>query len=237
MGQGAGGRTAIAAVVLLAAAGEVGAAEPVEGYRWRPTESADGCEASASDVAGKPYVAARAACTIPASVDVLGAVLEDIERYPEWMQDCAQTRLLKVLDRGRDAYLFWFRQHVTLFTDRDMVLRSETVIREPRRRVVRAWATSELPYDAGKGYVRMRSFSSEWVLEPLDDGQTRVTFMVDPDPAPGLPIGIANSTIQRTPLKSLRGLARMARLPRYADRARAATPSGSAQDAIRTGAP
>jgi hypothetical protein len=234
MAQGSGAARAAAALLTLAAG--TAAAQPAEGYRWRTLESGGGCEASASEVPGKPYVAARAVCTIPASVDVLAAVLEDIERYPEWMQDCAETRVLKVVDRDRDAYVFWFRQHVTLFRDRDMVLRSETVVRDGRRRVVRAWSTQELPYDPGKGYVRMPSFFSEWVLEALDDGRTRVTFLVDPDPAPGLPLGIANSTIQGTPLRSLRGLARMARLARYVDGARAAA-ARPPLDALRPASP
>jgi ribosome-associated toxin RatA of RatAB toxin-antitoxin module len=185
------------------------AADAAPPYRWGAGDAVDGCEVSTSPVEGKPYVAARAVCVVPAGLDAVAAVLADIERYPEWMKDCAGTKVLQVVDRERDVYLIWFHQHVTLFTDRDMVLRSEVVQRDERRRVIRASATSTVPHDSGKGYVRMPSFSSEWVLEALDAAHTRVSFTIDPDLGPGLPTGIANARIRATPLGSLQGLARI----------------------------
>lgn len=193
----------------VAAAPALGSAEPAPAPAWR-SEVVDGCEVSTRAVPGKVYVAARAVCLVPAGIDAVAAVLAEIERYPEWMKDCAQSRVLQVVDRDRDVYVLWFRQHVTLFADRDMVLRSALVHRDERTRVIRASATTAVPYDAGKGYVRMPAFWSEWVLEAVDPGHTRVSFTIDPDLGPGLPAGIANATIRTTPLASLQALARRA---------------------------
>lgn len=224
------GPAALAAGVagaLLGIAAAPAAAQAPDGYRWTVEEAVDGCELASGPVEGKPYVAARSVCVVPAPLDAVAAVLVDIERYPDWMQDCSQTKLLKVVDRARDAYVFWYRQHVALFSDRDMVLRSELVVREEDRRVIRAFSTSDVPYDAGRGYVRMPSFYSEWVLERIDAGRTRVSFLIDPDLADGLPVGLANATIRKTPLQTLRGLARMVALPRYAGQARAPGGAGA----------
>lgn len=218
----------LAGALLWLTAGPA-AAGAADGHAWRREDAGGGCQLETAPVAGRDYIAARAACVVPASIEVVGAVLQDIERYPEWMEDCAQTKLLKVIDRERDRYVFWFRQHVTLFADRDMVLESEGVVLEDRRIVVRASSTSSVPYDSGGRYVRMPAFESEWVLEKLDDARTRVSFMIAPDLAAGLPLGFANAKIKETPLRSLQGLARMARLPRYAAR-------GPARDAATSGA-
>ena len=51
-----------------------------------------------------------------------------------------------------------------------------------------AASTNEMTHDAGKGYVRMPSFDSEWQLEEIDEEHTRVSFMINPDLAEGLPI-------------------------------------------------
>jgi hypothetical protein len=191
---------------------------------WGVEERVNGCQVSTRAVPGRDYVAARTSCVVPADLEAIAMVLRDVERYPEWMEDCAQTKVLNVVDRERDVLEFWYRQRVAVFADRDMVLRTEVPVHEPDRRVIRASTAASARYDAGEGFVRMPSFSAEWVLERLAGRQTRVTFTIDPDLGPGLPIAVANSVIAKTPLRSIQhGLARMARRPEYVERARAAT--------------
>jgi ribosome-associated toxin RatA of RatAB toxin-antitoxin module len=213
-------RAALAALLATAAAPAL--AQSTDGYAWRPEGTVEGCDVSTARVAGKDYLAARSVCVLPVSMEAVGAVIDDIESYPRWMGGSVKTKVLKVVDRERDAYVFWYRQHVTLFADRDVVLRSEAVVREEGRRVVRASSTSEVAYGPVEGHVRMPSFRSEWVLERLEDGRTRVSFMIDPDLAAGLPVAIANATIRTTPLRALQNLARVASVPRHAGRAPAA---------------
>lgn len=178
---------------------------------WGPAETVEGCQLSTRPVPGRAYVAARATCAVAAELETLTAVLRDIDRYPRWMHNCSQTKILKVVDRERDGYVFWFRQRVAMLTDRDMVLRTEVPVREQDRWVIRATSTSEVPYDAGQGFVRMPSFASEWVLERIGPRRTLVTFTVEPDLGPGLPAALANDAIARLPLRFIRqGLERTA---------------------------
>ena len=92
-------------------------------YQWKLVDTDDGCQTYTSLVAGKDYVAAKTTCVIPARKEVLGVVLREIENYPEWMEDCKETKILKVVDEQNDVLIFWLRQHIQLFTDRDMVLK------------------------------------------------------------------------------------------------------------------
>ena len=73
----------------------------------------------------------------------------------------------------------------------------------------------KLPYDAGKGYVRMPSFNSVWTLEWVDREHTRVTFMIDPDLGDGLPKFVANPMIKTTPFKSLKRMMKIVKDPKY----------------------
>ena len=130
-----------------------------DNYQWKLADTEDGCQIYTSVVAGRDYVASKATCVIPARMEVIGMVLRDIANYPEWMQDCKETKILKVVDDANDVFIFWFRQHITLLTDRDMVIKSKTIIRtEKGQNIIYADATNEVPYDPGKGYVRMPSF-------------------------------------------------------------------------------
>ena len=93
-------------------------------YQWRLVDTKDGCQIYTSVVNGRDYVAAKATCVIPARIEVIGVVIRDIANYPEWMEDCKDTKILKTVDDENDVFIFWIRQHVTLLTDRDMVIKS-----------------------------------------------------------------------------------------------------------------
>lgn len=195
-------------------------------YAWKLEDSVEGCQTSTSQVAGKEYIAAKSTCLFPANIEVVGAVLRDIERYPEWMEDCTQTTLLKVVDRTHEVYVFWYRQHIPVFTDRDMVLRSELTVNQEAYRVVEADVTTEVAFDSSKRFIRMPSFHAQWVLEKLEERQTRVTYLIDPELGPGLPVDIANATIARIPFESLRHMMKMVRLQKYVDAAKAPSAGG-----------
>ncbi len=205
-------------------------------YQWKLADTEDGCQIYTSVVAGRDYVASKATCVIPARMEVIGMVLRDIANYPEWMQDCKETKILKVVDDANDVFIFWFRQHITLLTDRDMVIKSKTIIRtEKGQNLIYADATNEVPYDPGKGYVRMPSFRSLFTLEWIDREHTRVTFMIDPDLGKGIPIGIANNTIKSTPLKTLKKMMKMVKLSKYIESAKTSKYNKFAEDYVKAG--
>ena len=205
-------------------------------YQWKLVDTEDGCQIYTSVVAGRDYVAAKATCVIPARMEVIGMVLRDIANYPEWMQDCKETKILKVVDDANDVFIFWFRQHITLLTDRDMVIKSKTIISpEKGQNLIYAEATNEVPYDPGKGFVRMPSFSSLFTLEWIDREHTRVTFMIDPDLGKGIPIGVANNTIKSTPFKTLKKMKKMVKLSKYVESAKTSKYNKFVEDYVKAG--
>jgi START domain. len=205
-------------------------------YQWKLVDTEDGCQIYTSPVAGRDYVAAKTTCVIPASLEVIGMVLRDIANYPEWMQDCKETKMLKVVDDQNDVFIFWLRQHIILLTDRDMVLKSKVKMNlEKGQDLIYADSTNEIPYDAGNRYVRMPSFSSLFTLDWVDREHTRVTFMIDPDLGKGVPTGIANSTIKSTPLKTLKNMKKMVKLSKYVEPAKTSKYNKLVEEAIKAG--
>jgi hypothetical protein len=205
-------------------------------YQWKLVDTENDCQIYTSAVPGKDYIAAKTTCIIPARIEIISVVLRDIANYPEWMEDCKEAKILKVADDQNDVFIFWIHQNVLLYKDRDMVLKSKTVDDYKNgRNFIYAELTNEIPYDSGKGYVRMPSFNSVWTLEWVDREHTRVTFMVDPDPGTGLPKGIANATIKTNPYKSLKRMMKMVKKPKYIEDAKTSKYNKSAEDAIKAG--
>jgi len=205
-------------------------------YQWKLADTEDNCEIYTSPVPGKEYIAAKATCMMNARIEVIGTILRDIPSYPEWMADCKETKMLKTVDDEKDVFIFWFRQHVTLLTDRDMVLKSKTVIdMQNGTNLVYADSTNEMSFDSGKGYVRMPSFHSLWTLQWVDREHTKVTFMIDPDLDKGVPIGIANSTIKSIPLKTLKNMREMVKKSKYIEAAKTSKYNKMAEEYVKSG--
>ena len=205
-------------------------------YQWKLVDTDDGCQTYTSVVAGREYVAAKTTCVIPARMEVIGMVLRDIPNYPAWMQDCKETKVLKEVDAENDVFIFWLHQHIILLKDRDMVLKSKVIMKvEKGQDLIYAESTNEIPYDSGKGYVRMPSFNSLWTLEWKDRENTTVTFMIDPDLGKGVPTGIANSTIKSTPLKTLKNMKKMVKLSKYVEPAKTSKYNKFVEDGIKNG--
>ena len=205
-------------------------------YQWKLVDTKDECQLYTSVVPGKDYVAAKTTCVIPARMEVIGMVLVDIANYPEWMEDCKETKILKVVDDQNDVFIFWLRQHVPLLTDRDTVLKSKVEMNIAKgQHFVYGDSTNEMTYDAGKGYVRMPLFNSLFTLEWIDREHTRVTFMVDPDLGKWVPSSVANSVIKKTPYKSLKKLMKEVKKNKYIESAKTSKYNKLTEDAIKAG--
>lgn len=207
-----------------------------EKYQWKAAGTEDGCQIYVSEVAGKDYIAAKATCDIPAKMEVIGMILRDIAGYPRWMQDCADTKILRVIDDEKDVFIFWFRQSVSFFSDRDMVLKSKTLyLPDKGQSLIYADSTDEIPFDSGKKYVRMPSFKSLYILEYIEREKTRVTLIIDPDLGKGLPVSVANRSIKSTPLKTLNKMASMAKQKSYIESAKDSKYAKFVEEYLKTG--
>lgn len=97
-------------------------------YQWKLVDTKNNCQIYTSAVSGKEYIAAKTTCLIPARIELIATILQDIPNYPEWMHDCKATKILKTIDDEKDVFIFWFRQHIALLADRDIILKSKTVL-------------------------------------------------------------------------------------------------------------
>ena len=220
-------------LTLLIAASTCFAAD---NYQWKLDSVENNCQIYTSTVPGKDYIAAKTTCVIPARMEVVGMVIRDIANYPEWMEDCKETKILKVLDDENDVLIFWFRQHITLFPDRDVVLKSKGKSNiEKGQYLFYGDPTNEMNYNSGKGYVRMPSLNSLFTLDWIDRERTRVTLMIDPDIGKGVPSLIANRLIKKSPYKSLRKMMKEVKKSKYIESAKTSKLNKIVEDGIKSG--
>jgi hypothetical protein len=205
-------------------------------YHWK-LESVDGnCKSYSSDVAGKPYIAAKVICDMPARIEVIGTILRDIDNYPAWMSGCKATKMLKVEDAAKDTFVFWWHHHIPILQDRDTVLRVTTTANLAKGyELVDVYSTEDIKFDSGEDLSRMPSAFTPFKLEWIDREHTRVSWMLDLDVGAGVPPPVANAIIKRIPYKSMVGLARMATEKLYVESAKTTRYAKIVDDALKLG--
>jgi hypothetical protein len=205
-------------------------------YQWKLVDKKNGCEIYTSVVAGKEYIASKTTCVIPARMEIIATLIRDIANYPEWMEHCKETKILKFEDDANDVSIFWFRQHITLFTDRDVILKTKGQNNiEKGQYFISGVQTDEMHYNSGKGYVRMPSLNSLFTLDWIDRENTKVTLLIDPDLGKGVPSSIANSLIKKNPYKSLKKMMKEVKKTKYIDSAKTSKYNKLVEDAIKAG--
>jgi ribosome-associated toxin RatA of RatAB toxin-antitoxin module len=173
---------------------------------WRHLTTKDGIEVSEREVPGRAFPIFRGVGTIEANLYDVFAVISDVDRYTEWMHKCVDAREV----RGESETVRYAYNRTSApwpVSDRDVVLRSETIIIEPGGKVhVRFASVEEESVGPVKGVVRMRRLEGHYKLEALGPEQTRVEYQVDVDPGGRLPAWLVKRNTRDLPLHTLLNL-------------------------------
>jgi ribosome-associated toxin RatA of RatAB toxin-antitoxin module len=170
---------------------------------WRHLTAKDGIEVSEREVPGRAFPIFRGVGTIEANLYDVFAVIADVDRYTEWMHKCVDAREVR---RESKTVRYAYNRIGAPWPvrDRDVVLRSETIVIEPGRKVhVRFGSVEEGSMGPVKGVVRMRRLEGHYKLEALGPEQTRVEYQVDADPGGRLPAWLVRRNTRDLPLHTL----------------------------------
>ncbi|MBQ0754396.1 MAG: hypothetical protein KBT87_06705 [Gammaproteobacteria bacterium] len=151
-------------------------------------------------VPGNPLKAFKGQIEVPHNMLTVFAVFGDIERFPQWVYQCDYARLLPEL--GNDiAYI-----HIAGIwpvDDRDVVART-TLSQDPNTLAISVHTVAvKSLYPEQKKTVRIPNLESSFIMEPLHDGWTRLTFETFADPGGAIPAWLANLVATRAPRDTL----------------------------------
>jgi hypothetical protein len=133
---------------------------------------------------------------IPASTDLVHAVLDDVESYSSFMPYTAECRVLK---REEGSVLAYQRISAPLTSDRDYTVR----VRNSSKKVeggtsyLSQWNTDNPAGPPEKrGIIRVTLCEGSWLLEPTGPNSTRATYMIYTDSGGMIPSFIKNTGSQ-----------------------------------------
>lgn len=205
-------------------------------YQWKLESTDDNCKSYTSDVAGKPFIAAKIVCDMPVRLEVISTILRDIDNYPAWMSGCAATRMLSVEDDLADTFVFWWHHHIPILQERDLVLRVTTHSNLAKGfELIDVSATEAVKFESGDNLVRMPSAYTPFKLEWISREHTRVSWLLDLNVGAGVPPSVANAILKRIPSKSMAGLAKMASMKKYLVAAQSSKYARRIEQALKSG--
>lgn len=172
---------------------------------WTLAHDADGMTIHTRTAAGETIREFRAVTTFAAPLDVVTAVFEDVRRFPEWYDRCAEARRL---DGDQENGVIYVRADLPFpVADRDVAFRN-TRTQSPDRVIYVGEAEDGLapPVD---GLVRMPEMRSVWTFRSVNSSLTEVTFQQRANPGGAIPSWLANAMVTSMPKNSLRALGKL----------------------------
>lgn len=154
-------------------------------------------------VPGNPLKAFKGQVEVPFPMLTVFAVLADIERFPDWVYQCDEARLLPEL--GHDLSYVHIAG-IWPVDDRDVVARTHITQNPDTLAIEVATIAADGLVPLRDNTVRMPALENSFLMEPLPDGWTRITFETFVDPGGFIPSWLANLVAVRAPRDTLEGM-------------------------------
>ena len=129
------------------------------------------------------------------------ALLGDSDRFKTWFPNTPESKLVE--RDGNVSVQYSVMEAPWPVSDRDNVLRSVTSHDDETGRINIQVAAAPDAYPEQQGRVRVKKAKGSWVLEPLSDSKTRVTFQMHLEPGGGIPEWLTNARVVDSPFEAL----------------------------------
>jgi hypothetical protein len=190
-----------------------GLAQQSMAENWQPRLNKDGIVVESRSVKGLKYQEFKAVTEIEGTVAQAIAILKDNSACERWLFRCKESRLVKEISNTERT----FYQVTSLpfpIKSRDAIFHADTVFAENGSVRVNLKALPKL-LEESKKHVRVQEAKGYYLLEPLTDSTTRITWQQYVDPAGALPAWLVNSMLTDLPFKSLGAFKKLVVQPPY----------------------
>ena len=190
---------------------------PLAADEWKLVEDEGGVKVYESKWEGHSANQYKGIIVIQQPIEVVAAVLADIEFYPEWFHRCSEAR--KLTDHKTSVLDFSLYIVIDVpwpFMDRHAVFRAQTTVDPVSETIVInsvARMDSEIPLH--KDYFRISNSAQQWTLEKLTPQTTKITFINRTGASGSMSAMITNLGSETTVHQTLINMKTVAGHPRY----------------------
>ncbi len=205
-------KTIVIAVMLAVAAVSLNA----EAGKWKLALNKNGIKVYTRPAKGCPLDEFMGVTVINAPIETCVRVLRDVDSQPRWMGDCLEAKLLKRI--SKDHLIAYNVIDVPWpLSNRDLQIDTRFITNLPKGIVtVKMAAYVPAIQPVTKKYVRITDMKATCIMKKINDNKTRVTYINRVNPMAPIPDSVANMFAKKNPYKTLLGMRKMVKLPKYA---------------------
>ncbi len=171
----------------------------VSSQNWQLKKEASGIKIYTRTIQGYKLKEFKGVATVDADLKEIEEALRDAKNHSEWLANCEESEILE--DRGDEMIVYSVTEAPFPLSDRDNVAE---IIFKKNGSDLKVTLEGKPNYIPEKDdYVRVPFLSAYWLLEPLSDGKTQVTYQVHADPGGSVPTWLVNSFAVDNPYKTL----------------------------------
>lgn len=214
---------AVIAPILLAALLVAPGSHASEGEDWDLARSGEGIEIYTRPIAGSSIKAFRGEAILPADLNRVMALMDDIAACPDWMYRCEAPVLLERIDLAQ-RYTYMRNRLPWPARDRALIVHSR-IEQDPDTRTVvvtlRGVAEEDLPETARerlpdfRDLTRVGKLRGSWTFHPQDADRTRAVYEMHAEIGGKLPAPLVNSLIVDTPYETLSRMREVVQREKY----------------------
>jgi len=197
---------AVSIIFILVAALSAGA--------WKLARNEAGIKIYTQNVEGQALDKFKAVGMVNASVAVIVEVLKDVNNYHHWYGDCKSQKEIKKYSPLET--LVYHVQKVPVISNRDVVVRGKITVNYKKGTATQVMRAVKSRVGKDSGNVRMPFMEGSFILKQLSPHSTHVTYTMLANPGGSVPTWLASGTAKKQPFKTLTGLRKVVKNPKYA---------------------
>lgn len=140
--------------------------------------------------------------------------LKDVEAYPKWVYKATYSTTLFRYSNN-DVVYYNYIDFPWPMQDRDIAVQS-IITQDPTTRIITSRSFAK--WDAKpmqKDIIRIQDFKSTWTLKPNSSGKVEGEYVFRSNPGGSIPTWAVNLGLDEGPLKTLKGLKKLIKEPKY----------------------
>ncbi len=186
---------------------------------WKLIQDNNGVKVYKRTFIDSPVDEFRGVTIVNAKIEVIGEVLSNFSDHPKWMDRCKENKSVKIYEDGSRIC------HITIdvpwpFSARDIIAEQtlDVSLNKEKRTVIITIDLHSIDYPGmppKEGSVRIKNFTSKYILEYIDRNNTKVTFQTKTDLGGNMPKEFANYGNRSVPYNTLFNLHKEVKKKKY----------------------
>jgi len=182
---------------------------------WKLALQRGGIEVFTRTVPGSDLDEFLGTMIIDAPVNVIEAVIDDVPASSQWMAYCKEARTIRTINENSNLVLNVTKTPWPVWDRETLVLSTKQRDAKTGTVVFQFHSVNDPTVPEGKKNVRIPSVDGRWVLVPVGEKHTKVTYTVKSNPGGSIPKFVATQRSRDIPYRTLLGLKKMIQKDKY----------------------